>query len=561
MSILPMVFLSLALDAGVSAPAPGTHGHFLVLTGKTSTPPPFSAVDIVYGPRERSGGLELFWWQLSVVPAAKEGEAKPLFRLRGLTACDPLAWPAVPVGFERYILKLEATGETLEYQDIHTGRGLMPPWRDFERTFVPRRARGSGTDKGVAQTAEYLGHVLTLQYVGSGVSWESWEGSRVLRLDPELLVGTSRNFHDAEGHRLPQVPERTNYTYVPFKVDDYPAMIEAGINLFIVDDQQAEWVRGEPVFHIRGAGPSFRYPADLYRSNYLGPVMFLDEPGIIMVGDKNIHNTLRYFSDAAAVLEKRVRESYGSSGSYGAFQLEGALEKAGVNLGDMRLEQHDFPAWETLFETAYYQLEAGLAGIVHEGRYQLAPFDEAVARWTGAPRKHTARELLKYHYAILRGAARAFGKHWGTSIYGQCDPSISPEAMSLAYDMGARYIWFWTSDHDHHMPWPEQLALSKGLRDHAAKHPRASIVKDPPILDRLILIPYGYFASLENLWWVRVLDKEGKNEASQRYRRLMGRVFREVYAALDAGEEFDIAVDGGRDAKGYRKVIRITDAD
>ncbi len=550
------------------APPPGAHGHYLVLTGKTHTPPPFASVDIVYGPREPVDGAEGVWWQLEVRAepkegATKEGEARPLplFRLRALTSRDPLDSSAEPIRFARYILRIDAAGEALEYRDLHTGRALLPGWRDFARHFVPRRVRGSGAQDGVPETAEYLGHVLTLHHAGRGVAWDTWDGARVLDLDPELLIGTGRNFRDAEGKRLPQEPERREYTYVPFTEPEYGVMIEAGINLFTVDGKQAAWVRGRPVFFIRGAGgdPPLAYPADLYRSNYLGPVMFLDEPGIIMVGDKNIHRTLRYFSDAAAVLQKRVRESYFSAGSYGAFHLEGALLRAGVNLGDVRLEHHDFPAWETLFETAHYQLAAGLAGVVHEGRYRVASFDAAVSRWTAAPRTHTAREMLRYHYAILRGAARSFDKYWGTSIYGQCDPAVAPEAVALAYDMGARYIWFWTSDHGHHMPWPEQLELARAVKGRAAEKRRPSIRGPAPLLDKAIAIPYGYFVSLEDLWWVRTLDKEGKNDASLKYARLVRRVLEEVSAAFDRGEDFDITVDEGREIEGYRKVVRVGD--
>lgn len=539
------------------APEPGSHGRFLVLTGKAHAAPPFSAVDLVYGPWETVSGESWRWWELALRKGTAEDES-PLVRLRALTSRDPLAPEASPILFERYILSVGSTGERLEYRDARTARALLPPWRDFEKLFIPRRARGSGEDRGIAETAEYLGHVLTLQRVGRGVPWAPWEGVRRLDLDPELLVGTSRNFRDSELRRLPQVPERRNYSYVRFVREEYPVMIEAGINSYIVDDRQFEWVRGEPVFFYRSGG-SAEYPQDLYRSNYLGPVMFMDEPAIIMVGDEHIHNTLRYFADAAAVLEKRIRESYSSTGSYGAFNLQGALLARGVNLGDLRIEQHDYPAWETLYETAWYQLEAGLAGLVHEGRYQLAAFDEAVARYADRPRKHTAREMLRYHFAVLRGAARAFGGSWGTSIYGQCDPAIAPEAVTLAYDMGARYVWFWTSDHDHHLPWPEQLELAKTLRAHAAKRPRPSIRGPLPELDLAIVIPYGCFVSLENLWWVRVLDKERRNEASRRYARLLRRVFSEVHRAFDAGEDFDIVVEAASPPKGYRKAVRVTD--
>lgn len=540
-------------------PEPGTHGHYAVLTGKVNTPPPFEVVDIVYGQRERIDGVEGVWWQLSA--SAKQDDQDPIFVLRALTSRDPLSVSTDPLDFLRYILHIPATDETYEYRDIHSDIALLPGWKNFAANFVPCRAKGCRTQDGAPETAEYLGHVLTLQYVGHNVALADWENTKVLDLDRELLVGTGRNFKDAEGHRLPQKPERQNYTYVTFTEEDYKVMIDAGINLFIIQGEQQKWVANEPVFFLRkyAGEPTLSYPADLYRSNYLGPVMFMDEPAIILVGDKNIHNTLRYFSDAAADVQKRVRERYYSGGHYSAFQLETQLSEAGINLGDMRLEQHDFPAWETLFDMAYYELAAEVSGVVHEGRYQLEPFDEAVAKWTDSKRKHTAEELLKYHYAFLRGAARSFDKFWGSSIYGQCDPEISPLAIKMAYDMGARYIWFWTSDHDHHMPWPEQLELVRTLRKHEAENPRPSIFSEKKILDTAIVIPYGYFLSLENLWWVRCLDKEGQNEASKRYNNLMRNAFRAIQKAMELGEDFDITVDDGREIDGYHRVIRISD--
>ena len=74
--------------------------------------------------------------------------------------------------------------------------------------------------------------------------------------------------------------------------------------------------------------------------------------------------------------------------------------------------------------------------------------------------------------------------------------------------MGARYVWFWTSDHDHHVPWVEQLALARHLHEHAQTHPRPSLYGPPPQIDTAIVIPNGFFLSLENLWWVRVMDKD-----------------------------------------------------
>ncbi len=78
-------------------------------------------------------------------------------------------------------------------------------------------------------------------------------------------------------------------------------------------------------------------------------------------------------------------------------------------------------------------------------------------------------------------------------------------------------------------------------------------------MDKAIVIPYGYFPSLRNLWWVRVLDPEGNNEASRNYRRLMQQTLRAYHEALQEGEDFDFVVDTGRPITGYDKVVYVGD--
>ena len=556
--LLACLLWTIAACCAADEPVRGAHGHYAVLTATPHERAPFASVDVRFGPREKIDGVEHLWWQLDI--RSDEAHDGPLMvQVRALTRGNPLADDWKSLKFARYIVRIPGESRPLEYRDVHTGKALLPGWRDFRWFFIPHRTRGSALQRGIPETCALLGHILTLRYSGDKSAWEAWDDAKVLRLDRELLIGTGRNFKDAEGHRLPQQPEKKNYTYVPFTAEDYPIMLRAGFNFFRVKSGQEKFVRGESVFYQRSVSgdPPLAYPADLYRSNFLGTTMFMDEPTIIMVGDELIHNSLRYFSDAAALIPARVRARYEGSGSYGSYQMEKAFREAGVNFGDMRLQQHDYPAWETIFETTHYQMEGGLNGLVHEGRYQLEPFDKEVARWTGRDRQHTAEELLRYHFAYLRGGTRPFGKFWGTSIYGQCDPAISRKAVTMAYDMGARYVWFWTSDHGHHVPWPEQLDLVRHLRQHTRSHPRRSIYEDPPVLDKAIVIPYGTFPSLRNLWWVRVMDVEGKNEASLEYRRLMDGVLAAYHEAIDRGEDFDFVIDTGKPITGYRKLVRV----
>lgn len=593
----PVLGLTMAVSALGETPAEWTKqtARYHVLPGAPREKPAFNVVEL--SRPEQIGGFGAAW-ELTV--RTDEDAEQPLMQLRAVTSPEPWLPDRGPLTFFHYQLRIPETGETLEYRNVNARRpanALLPMWADFAYHFVPRPATATDFEQGMPRTCEYLGHVLTLRSVETGGTWEHWDDVRVLELNPELLIGTGRSFKDREGARLPQTPERQNYNYVQFTGEDYRVMIEAGFNLFTVRPEQEQFVRSEPVFYLRGAGgdPALRYPADLYRSNYVGATMFMDEPTVIMIGDPLVHTTLRYFTDAAALITRRTRARYLQSGSYGAFVLEQQLKNQGFALGDMRIAQLDYPSWETVYQTAYYQLVGGLAGIVHEGRYQLDEFNEQARASTGLDREHTAEEMLRYHYAFLRGAARRFGKDWGTSIYGQADPALSPLAVRMAYDMGARYLWYWTSDHDHHLPWPEQIELTEIIRDHAAAHPRASIdlpdhtslcaanacatgervpgaaihltERPQPTLDKLILIPYGYFLTLESdtgrrrdwdLWWVREMDAAGQNEASQRFRRLMRNALIEVHKALDAGEDFDIGIDDGHEPKGYREVVRVT---
>ena len=307
--IIVVALFAFACHAGEQS---AVRARYLMLTSQVSVAAPVVSVDFIRGPIQQFGkyGQVAQWWQLEA-RAKPEQDAPPLFVLRALTSADPLARGAAPQ-FYRYILRIPDLNETLEYKDSHSGNALLPPWKDFEKWFVPHATEATRRQSDMPESCELLGHILTLTHVNPNEPWQPWTDAKLLELDREMLVGTGRNFKDKEGHRLPQTPKRQNYTYIPFVEDDYRVMFEAGMNIFTVSPEQEQFVRAQPVFYWRGAEgkPPLRYPADLYRSNYVGPVMFMDEPAILMVGDKNVNGALRHFSEAAALIEKRTLTSY-----------------------------------------------------------------------------------------------------------------------------------------------------------------------------------------------------------------------------------------------------------
>jgi hypothetical protein len=532
--------------------------HYHVFSGNCNLPPPFASVDFVYGPAE--GRKDFRWWQMEVRGNTKPGAA-PLFVLRALTSGDPLAEKQRPLEFARYQLRIPETGETYEYRDVNTGEALLPDWADFQRSFLPHPASNSGRNSGVAETCELLGQTLSLAEVKiqANEPWSAWDNVKLLDLNREILVGNDRDFKDSEGHRI--VTSKTNdYDYIPLTEEDYRNAIEAGMNIFPVAANHEQWVRSEPVFYLRDAtgDPPLRYPADLYRANYLGYVMFVDEPASLILNRRDLRLAARFPSDLSTLIETWTRTSYLSADSYGVWHLDEALRRQGVNLGDMRLTQSDYPTWDTYPDSTFYELKGGVAGIVEEGRFNTTNFDAKVFAATGLKWQHTPLQLLKFDYAMMRGGTRPFGKFWGTAIYGQCEPAIAPLALTTAYEMGARYFWFWTSDHAHHVPWNEQLGLARALKEYAAQHPRPSIYLPQPKRDAVIAIPNGYFLSLRDFQWNQGDDAE-RREAGEKFQRVLQRAFTAAHQCFDRGEDFDITINDGHRLEGYRRIIKIDD--
>jgi hypothetical protein len=519
----------------------------------------FQRVIITAGPDQQ--------WQLDIYEKDTDSEA-PMMQLRARTTTSPFEDRTAPLEFTRYQLRIPPTEEAYDYRDAnHPERALVPTGGDFDQWFVPRPSRATNYTKGFPNTCRYLGHVLSLREVKEDVEWQKWDDLKVVELDRELWIATSRTFKDQEERRLPDA-EKTNYHYERWTKKDYETLIDAGMNVFGLNPGIEKWLRSKPVFYRRGfkGDEPLRWPADFYRTNNMGPVLYLDEPSCRISGNSNFYDHSIYFTDFLAALVSRVSAEWRGK----QFELERDMRRGEnrISFGSMRLAQADFVTWDTRYSTAYYQCIGGAKAFVHEGRYQLDEFDRHVEATTGLKRKHTPEEMFRYIYGMMRGSTRPFGADWGTAIYGQADPKLNPLAVKLAYDMGARFIWYWTSDHGHHLPWPEQLELTRIIRQHAKENPRPSIRGPQPTRDLLITVPYGYLPVLESptnrqgcwdLWWVRELDPEKKNEASQRYRKLMRNLFIEVHKAFDEGKDFDISINGEVKSTGYRDIIHVTD--
>ena len=98
-----------------------------------------------------------------------------------------------------------------------------------------------------------------------------------LSLRPDTLIGPPSNTRQKDETRR---YDMSDYELVPLTEADYDEMIEAGINCVRVDTEQVEWVKNRNIFYWGIDATALGYPECLYRSNYLGPALFMDEPAV-----------------------------------------------------------------------------------------------------------------------------------------------------------------------------------------------------------------------------------------------------------------------------------------
>ena len=261
-----------------------------------------------------------------------------------------------------------------------------------------------------------------------------------VHLNPDLLIGTGRSFRDDQTGRK---DDRDDYLYAAFGQVDYEEMVAAGANYFIATRQQIEWIHRRPVFYTIGRSliaPHSRYdertklieditagfPEDLYRPNFMGCVMFLDEPA---ARTRREHQPDISLEETVSMLGEHIREYDAEDRDYGRKFYRAMLLRGGVALGTLGLVEPRIPIWEAYICTSYYQLEIAPYGMIHESRWQIGSEGDfallqRVNAAFGTSIPIEPESLFLWHFSQIIGAARVFGGKWGMAIYGQAEPEL-----------------------------------------------------------------------------------------------------------------------------------------
>ena len=518
-----------------------TSAHYLCYGAGKGADLTVTSFDLTLMGTEDLEGATYTWWELAA--HMKDGG---VFAVRGLSERCPMTGRDDPGTFARY-LYLMADGRCFDYRDETTGLAATPRV-GWPHEILPAPLPAVPLVDGFASSGTYLGHFALLDRVSVGVEPLDWPRPEVRVLRGDLLIGTARSFRDDGVSHWPD----GEWKFVDLSPADYDRLIASGSNYFGAKPEQLAYLEDKAVFIRRP--PEF--PHDLYRANYVGFHMFSDEP-MCLLGFEGVEPDQMYHPiDMANFLMNRVRNIYHiGDHRWGVYT---ALKRARVDIGNMLLLETDVPTWETEYQTAFYEIAAGATGIVHEGRYCRVGYGWYPDYMWGPGLDVTVEEMLRFYFAWMRGAARAHNAWWGTAIYGQSEPDLRLQAMTLAYDMGAPYIWFWTSDEGHHMTFEQQLTLSHQLMEHKRLHPRGDITPLRDSAELAVALPMGYTVAWGTMYNRRPFDNDQLNSYGVPYGEVVARGLWETVLALKAGVDFDITVehDGLADL-GYSRVIHV----
>jgi hypothetical protein len=521
--------------------------------------------ELGFGSVEHSGSQDRQWLELNLTKSNRD-------RFRVWILCEgypPRELKQAERAVVRYIVQ-EGQDEPVEYRDRFSGRAVLPVLGAWEYLF-PQAAETPTPDRFPAKVS-LLGHEYDLESAREAGAPLVPPPSRVLDLTSEALIGIPHNTRQTDDQRR---YDGSDYKLVRLIQADYEQMIQAGMNCFNADPEQRHWLERRPVYYWGGGVADLPYPEILYRSSYLGPNLFMDEPA---VGTRDYVLRPRLQQDATLahrltpqLVLAEFKEHFRKAKEAAGIGLTQALAaRADVDLGNMRLNQQNLFTWETMISTGAYQLtadgQAPPSAIVfeppgHVGTKRTLPEMDMVYGCqipTDAP-----ANLTGIICGLLRGAARLSGRDWGISIYGAVDPADSPLWLTRSYDLGARFFFFWSTSGLACVPFDECLTLSRHLRTHIERHPVRDLGCLQHSAEVLVLFPPGYnlghvHLGKGSLWGLPELNLERTNQFGVTYRSVMHNLFAHIERCIRLGVEYDLAWDlPGIDVQGYREIIHI----
>lgn len=555
-----------AQPAAVMAP-PGLQATYRIESASMLRSNSVEVFTLHFGPVESTNGARCQWLALQATKVNGRRFAVWLFsRSYPSPKLEQTVSDAV-----HYLLQ-EGSEPPIEFAHRFTGAPVLPSLGAWEHLW-PQPGLQESRDAMAAPRVHWLGHSYALSDTKQGVTFPAPRNARRLALLPDVLVGVPSNSRTRDDQRR---YDESDYEMIRLTRDDYREMIRAGMNCFRVDAEQANWLREKPVFFWGVGGADVAFPESLFRSTYLGSTLFLDEPAVhtrdYLIRPRLAKDPAFRSSLTPQVVLREFTNYFHEAVAKGApwGLVKGLRARPDVALGGMHFPQRNLYSWETMVASATWQLgaegDAGPRAIVFEppGRWGARrTLPEMNMAYGCELSPDNPANLAGVIFGFLRGAARATGKDWGVSIYGQVDRADAPWLLTYAYDLGATHFFFWDNYQLACVPYGECLALARHLQAHVRSHPRRDLRRLRQAAEVAVLLPPGYdlghtHTGRGNLWGLGELNLERQNGHGVRYREVMGNFFLEIERCARLGVAFDLLWDlEGLALEGYREVVRV----
>lgn len=513
-----------------------------------------SAMRIALGPQEDVAGTPHQWVRLTF--DRLNGQTYTLWML--LDQWPDTAEPHVA----HYLWHEPGWMDAATYTDGDAGEVVLPRLDLWDYGWPQYGNAPVAFSQGSPASVQFQGWPFQLSYSVIGSVPQPPTEYTTITLTPDVRIGFIRGMRDQEGVVLDYWSQE-EYTIVPDGETQWQGDIDAGINLFQAESHPS-WLWRSSAYTCRPFYRFLDWPAHLYRSNFYGRAMYVDEPGwhytYQINTDPSHAGVLTPSQSAAALQAASVAPVWIAAGNYSAIWIN---ERIGddYGLGDLWLVEQDYPLWETLWFNAWYELRDAYSagGIVDEDAFTTG-FCEHYNAVLGSQIEPSIENACAIRTAVMRGAARNFDKNWGIAVYTPVEWQTKLDTLPYFYEAGATHFYYWNSSQDSyiHVPWPCQRDYAQQVRTLAAANPDRDMDALLHAATVAVALPDGYTFYPRPLQSVIWLHLERINDFGLTYRQVLHTAAVEVERCLRMGMEFDVVVDDGLlDTTGYDEVVYI----
>jgi len=217
-------------EGGRPLGVPGLQLTYSYPTDKTLPGSVAKTFDVTLGPVEQKSGAAYQWLQLHAVKENRE-----TFSLWLLCSRYPAdTRKAAQSEISRYILQ-KGDAKALKFRSKNRNAVVLPN-TDVWPFLLPRNAGTNNPIASLAERVSLLRHKYLLKKSHKTPALSPMEDADIVSLTPDFIIGVPHNIRQKDDTWR---YDQSDYEYIRLTKDDYTEMIEAGLNCFRVDAEQA----------------------------------------------------------------------------------------------------------------------------------------------------------------------------------------------------------------------------------------------------------------------------------------------------------------------------------